>query len=120
MKTVSTRIAVVFASLLGVMAALPLSARAETALPGMAGADTTASAVEQRGAPYMVMLISNKGMMTEREVSMATATELMKHSKPLAGMVLVHDGKAYLVDDMKTKDGKSLMTMLMTPYSQGF
>ena len=87
-------LALAFASL---VAAAPLAARADNMqpLPGQPGADTTVGQ-ELRGAPYMVMMVTSSGMVTERQVNAGTASELMKHAKPLTGMmVLMHDGKAY-------------------------
>jgi len=108
-------LALAFASL---VAAAPLAAYADNMkqpLPGQPGADTTVGQ-ELRGAPYMVMMVTSSGMMTERQVNAATAAELMKHAKPLAGMmVLVHDGKAYLVDNMKMSNGKMPYDELSLP-----
>lgn len=122
MKARSRKTAVIFASLLGALAALPLAARAETGpLPGQPGADTSTAAVAARGGPYMLMVLTSSGMMTDRQISAAAATELMKHAKPLGDMiVLMHDGKAYLIEDMKMKDGRMLSQMLKTPESMGF
>jgi hypothetical protein len=107
-------LALAFVSL---VSAVPLAAKAEnmTPLPGQPGADTTVGQ-ELRGAPYMVMMVTSSGMMTERQVNAATATELMEHAKPLAGMmVLMHDGKAYLVDNMKMSNGKMPYDELSLP-----
>jgi hypothetical protein len=104
-----------FASILAAVAAAPLAARADTPLPGQPGADTSVGQ-ELRGAPYMVMMVTSKGMTTERQVTAATAAELMKHAKPLTGMmVLIHDGKAYVVDNMTMKNGKMLYDELDLP-----
>ncbi|HEY1506307.1 MAG TPA: hypothetical protein VGF92_18525 [Stellaceae bacterium] len=100
------------------MAAAPLAANADNMqqpLPGQPGADTTVGQ-ELRGAPYMVMMVTSGGMMTEHQVNAATASELMKHAKPTTGMmVLMHDGKAYTVDNMKMKNGKMLYDELDLP-----
>ena len=109
--------AIAFASLLAIAAA-PLAARAaDTPLPGQPGSDTSVGQ-ELRGAPYTVMMVTANGMTTERQVTANTAAELMKHAKPLTGMmVLVHDGKAYTVDNMKLKDGKMIYDSLSVPES---
>lgn len=84
-------------------------------LPGQPGADTTVGE-ELRGAPYMVMMVTSSGMTTERQVNTATANELMKHAKPLTGMmVLIHDGKAYAVDNMRMSNGKMPYDELSLP-----
>jgi hypothetical protein len=84
-------------------------------LPGQPGADTTVGQ-ELRGAPYMVMMVTSSGMMTERQVDTAMAGELMKHAKPLTGMmVLMHGDKAYLVDNMKMSNGKMPYDELSLP-----
>lgn len=120
MKIRSPKTALAFASVLSVMAALPLAARAETALPGQAGADTSLGEA-LRADPYVLMVISSRGAMTERQVMPNVAAELMKHAKPLTGaMVLVHGGKAYLVEDMKMKDGKMLSDTFTIPLAQTF
>jgi len=113
----SRKAAVVFASMLGAAVALPLAARADTMpLPGQPGANTAESAVAARGGPYMVMVLASSGMMTERQITPGVASELMKHAKPLHDtMVLVHGGKAYLVEDMKTKSGRMLTQELEAP-----
>ncbi|HEY3919681.1 MAG TPA: hypothetical protein VGL83_17965 [Stellaceae bacterium] len=107
--------ALAFASVLAV-AASPLAARAaDIPLPGQPGADTSVGQ-ELRGAPYVVMMVTSSGMTTERQVTTATAAELMKHAKPLAGtMVLMHEGKAYVVDNMMMKNGKMLYDELDLP-----
>lgn len=118
MKIRSRSTAFAFVSALTALAALPLAARAETALPGQPGADTSVSAVTERSAPYMVMLVRANGQMTQREVSAKTAAELMKTAKPIQDgtMVLVHAGKAYIVQDMVMHggpyDGQSVMKVL--------
>ena len=109
-------LAFAFASL---VVAVPLAARAadtmQQPLPGQPGADTTVGQ-ELRGAPYTVMMVTSSGMMTERQVNAATATELMKHATPLNGMmVLMHDGKAYLVENMKMSNGKMPYDELSLP-----
>jgi hypothetical protein len=107
-------LALAFASL---VVAAPLAANADNMqpLPGQPGADTS-QGQELRGAPYMVMMVTSGGMMTERQVNPATATELMKHAKPMTGMmVLMHDGKAYLVDNMKMSNGKMPYDELSLP-----
>lgn len=107
-------LALAFASL---VAAAPLAAKADnmTPLPGQPGADTTVGQ-ELRGAPYMVMMVTSNGMVTERQVNAATANELMQHAKPLTGMmVLMHDGKAYAVDNMKMSNGKMPYDELSLP-----
>lgn len=84
-------------------------------LPGQPGADTSVGQ-ELRGAPYMVMMVTSSGMVTERPVNAATATELMKHATPLKGMmVLMHDGKAYAVDNMRMSNGKMPYDELSLP-----
>jgi hypothetical protein len=105
-----------FTSVLAAFAAAPLAARAaDTPLPGQPGSDTSVGQ-ELRGAPYMVMMVTSQGMTTERQVTAASAAELMKHAKPLTGMmVLVHDGKAYVVDNMTMKNGKMLYDTLDLP-----
>ena len=121
MKIRSRTTALAFASALGAFASLPLAAHAADVLPGQPGADTTVSAREERSAPYMIMVLRSNGMMTERQVTSKVAGELMKNSKPLTDtMVLVHDGKAYIVADMKTASGKGFLDMLKTPESMGF
>jgi hypothetical protein len=121
MKTRFRTTALAFATAFGALAALPLAAHAADSLPGQPGADTTVSAREQRSAPYMIMVMTSTGMMTERQITAKVATELMKHAKPLNDtMVLVHDGKAWIVDDMKMADGHSFREMLKTPESMGF
>jgi hypothetical protein len=121
MKAPIRKTAFAFAALVGALATLPLASRAETPLPGQPGADTSQSAVQARGGPYMLMVLSGGGLMTDRQISAAAATELMKHAKPLKDMiVLMHDGKAYVVEDMKMADGRMLSTMLKTPESMGF
>ncbi len=106
-------LALAFVSL---VAASPFAHAADmTPLPGQPGADTTVGQ-ELRGAPYMVMMVTSNGMMTERQVNAATANELMKHAKPLTGMmVLTHDGKAYLVENMKMSNGKMPYDELSLP-----
>lgn len=107
-------LALAFASL---VAAAPLAARADNMqpLPGQPGADTTVGQ-ELRGAPYMVMMVTSSGMVTERQVNAGTASELMKHAKPLTGMmVLMHDGKAYVVENMKMSNGKMPYDALSLP-----
>jgi hypothetical protein len=107
-------LALAFASL---VAAMPLAANADNMqpLPGQPGADTTVGQ-ELRGAPYMVMMVTSTGTVTERQVNAATANELMKHAKPLIGMmVLMHDGKAYAVDNMKMSNGKMPYDELSLP-----
>ena len=62
------------------------------------------------------MMVTSSGMMTERQVNAATANELMKHAKPLTGMmVLMHDGKAYPVENMKMSNGKMPYDELSLP-----
>jgi|KBSMisStaDraftv2_1062788.scaffolds.fasta_scaffold1161482_1 hypothetical protein len=114
--TIRTRMtALAFASL---VAAAPLAANAQSMqqpLPGQPGADTSVGQ-ELRGAPYMVMMVTSSGAMTERPVSAATANELMKHAKPITGMaVLMHDGKAYAIDNMKMSNGRMLYDVLDLP-----
>lgn len=105
-------------ALVSLVAAAPFANAADTMqqpLPGQPGADTTVGQ-ELRGAPYMVMMVTSNGMMTERQVDSAMATELMKHAKPLTGMmVLMHDGKAYVVDNMKMSNGKMPYDELSLP-----
>lgn len=109
----SRTLTLAFVSLL---AAAPFAAHADTTpLPGQPGADTSVGQ-ELRGAPYMVMMVTSTGMTTERQVTAQAATELMKHAKPLTGMmVLIHDGKAYAVDNMAMKNGKMLYDVLDLP-----
>src|ERR1700761_2037390 len=109
----SRTLTLAFVSLLAVA---PFAVHADTTpLPGQPGADTTVGQ-ELRGAPYMVMMVTSSGMMTERQVNAATATELMKHATPLNGMmVLMHDGKAYLVENMKMSNGKMPYDELSLP-----
>jgi hypothetical protein len=84
-------------------------------LPGQPGADTSVGQ-ELRGAPYMVMMVTSSGAMSERPVSAATATELMKHAKPLTGMaMLMHDGKVYAIENMKMSNGRMLYDVLDLP-----
>ena len=84
-------------------------------LPGQPGADTSVGQ-ELRGAPYMVMMVTSSGAMTQRPVSAATASELMKHAKPITAMaVLMHDGKAYAIDNMKMTNGRMLYDVLDLP-----
>lgn len=107
-------LALAFASL---VAAAPLAAKADdmTPLPGQPGADTSVGQ-ELRGAPYTVMMVTSSGTVTERQVNAATANELMKHAKPLTGMmVLTHDGKAYAVDNMRMSNGKMPYDELSLP-----
>jgi len=117
-------LALAFASLVGVA---PLAACAadtmqntqtqkmQQPLPGQPGADTSVGQ-ELRGAPYMVMMVTSSGMVTERQVNSATASELMKHATPLKGMmVLVHDGKAYAVENMRMSNGKMPYDELSLP-----
>lgn len=121
MKTRFRTAALAFATAFGALAALPLAAHAADPLPGQPGADTTVSAREQRSAPYMIMFLATNGTMIERMVTPKVAAELMKSAKPLTEtMVLVHDGKAYVVQDMKMADGHSFREMLKTPESMGF
>jgi len=107
--------ALAFASL---VAAAPLAANAQSMqqpLPGQPGADTSVGQ-ELRGAPYVVMMVTSSGAMTQRPVSAATANELMKHAKPITGMaVLMHDGKAYAIDNMKMNNGRMLYDVLDLP-----
>jgi hypothetical protein len=71
---------------------------------------------ELRGAPYMVMMVTSSGAMSERPVSAATAAELMKHAKPITGMaLLMHDGKVYAIDNMKMSNGRMLYDVLDLP-----
>ena len=114
--TIRTRMtALAFVSLL---AAAPFAAFADTMqqpLPGQPGADTTVGQ-ELRGAPYTVMMVTSSGAMSERPVSVAMANEMMKHAKPLTGMaVLMHDGKAYAIDNMKMNNGRMLYDVLDLP-----
>lgn len=108
-------LALAFVSLVAVA---PLAAYADNMqqpLPGQPGADTTVGQ-ELRGAPYMVMMVTSSGAMSERPVSVAAAGELMKHAKPMTGMaVLMHDGKAYAIDNMKMSNGKMLYDELDLP-----
>jgi hypothetical protein len=106
-------IALAFASLI---AAAPLAARADnTPLPGQPGSDTSVGQ-ELRGAPYTVMMVTSTGMTTQRQITAASAAELMKHSTPLTGMmVLVHDGKAYAIANVPMKDGKMPYDVLDLP-----
>jgi hypothetical protein len=108
-------LALAFVSL---VAAAPFANAADTMqqpLPGQPGADTTVGQ-ELRGAPYTVMMVTSSGTMTERQVAPAMANELMKHAKPLTDMmVLMHDGKAYLVDNMKMSNGKMPYDELSLP-----
>jgi hypothetical protein len=106
-------LALAFVSL---VAAAPFANAADmTPLPGQPGADTTVGQ-ELRGAPYVVMMVTSSGMMTERQVDTATANELMKHAKPLTGMmVLMHDSKAYVVENMKMSNGKMPYDELSLP-----
>jgi hypothetical protein len=84
-------------------------------LPGQPGADTSVGQ-ELRGAPYMVMMVTSSGAMSERPVSAATAAELMKHAKPITGMaLLMHDGKVYAIDNMKMSNGRMLYDVLDLP-----
>jgi hypothetical protein len=108
--------ALAFASLLAAVAIAPLAASAaDQPLPGQPGADTSVGQ-ELRGAPYTVMMVTSSGTTTERQVTAAAAAELMQHAKPLSGMVvLMHDGKAYLVDNMPMKNGKMLYDELNLP-----
>ena len=47
---------------------------------------------------------------------MLRLSSMMKHAKPLTGMVvLIHDGKAYVVDNMTMKNGKMLYDELNLP-----
>ena len=115
--TIRTRMtALAFASLLAAAAA-PFAANAadNTPLPGQPGADTSLGQ-ELRGAPYTVMMVTSSGAMSQRSISVATATELMKHAKPMSGMVvLMHDGNAYAIEDMKMSDGRMLYDDLDLP-----
>ena len=120
MKVRATKTALAVASVLSVMAALPLTARAEGPLPGQDGADTSLGQA-LRADPYVLMVISQRGVMTEREIMPSVATELMKHAKPLTGaMVLVHGGKAYIVEDMTMKNGQMLSDTFTVPLAQTF
>ena len=120
MKVRATKTALALASVLSVMAALPLAARAEGPLPGQDGADTSLGQA-LRADPYVLMVISQRGVMTEREVMPNVAAELMKHAKPLTGaMVLVHGGKAYAVEDMKMMNGQMLSDTFTVPLAQNF
>ena len=84
-------------------------------LPGQPGADTSVGQ-DLRGAPYMVMMVTSNGTMSERPVSATTANELMKHAKPLTGMVvLMHEGKMYAIDNMKMSNGRMLYDVLDLP-----
>lgn len=114
--TIRTRMtALAFASLIAVAAAPFAQAADNIPLPGQPGADTTVGQ-ELRGAPYTVMMVTSTGAMSERPISVATANQLMKHAKPLGGMVvLMHDGKAYAVDDMKMSNGRMLYDVLDLP-----
>ena len=105
-----------FASLFAAVAAAPLAAYADnTPLPGQPGADTSVGQ-ELRGAPYTVMMVTSGGATMERQITPQAAAEMMKHAKPMAGMVvLMHDGKAYVVDNMPMKNGKMLYDELDLP-----
>lgn len=110
----SRTLTLAFVSLLG---AAPLAYADNVPLPGQPGADTSVGQ-ELRGAPYMVMMVTSTGMTTERQVTAQAAAEMMKHAKPLAGMVvLMHDGKAYVVDNMTMPNGKMLYDTLDVPES---
>lgn len=110
----SRTLTLAFVSLLG---AVPLAYADNTPLPGQPGADTSVGQ-ELRGAPYTVMMVTSTGMTTERQVTAQAAAEMMKHAKPLAGMVvLTHDGKAYVVDNMTMPNGKMLYDTLDVPES---
>ncbi len=120
MKTHS-RHATLALALLGAVAVTPLAARAAEPLPGQPGADTSTSALQARGGPYMLMALTASGMIVDHQISAAAAAELMKHAKPLKDMiVLMHAGKAYVIEDMKMSDGRMLSDMLKTPESMGF
>src|SRR5215469_18531501 len=111
------RAGLALAMVLGAAIAAPLSSAfaADTPLPGQPGSDTSVGQ-ELRGAPYMVMMVTSGGMVTERPVNAATATELMKHATPLKGMmVLMHDGKAYAVENMRMSNGKMPYDELSLP-----
>lgn len=118
MTTHSRTCMAAFASLLAVVAAAPLAARADnTPLPGQPGSDTSVGQ-ELRGTPYMVMMVTSNGMTTERQVTAATVAELMKYAKPLTDIaILVHDGKAYSIDNRQMKNGKMLYDDLDLPES---
>jgi hypothetical protein len=108
-------LALAFVSL---VAAAPFANAADTMkqpLPGQPGADTS-QGQELRGAPYMLMMVTSNGTMSERPVSVATAMELMKHAKPMTSMaVMMHEGKMYAVEDMKMTNGKMLYDELDLP-----
>jgi hypothetical protein len=106
-------LALAFVSLI----AVPFAAHAadQVPLPGQPGADTS-QGQELRGAPYMLMMVTSNGAMSERPISVATAMALMKHAKPVTGtVVLMHDGKAYAIDNMKMANGKMLYDELDLP-----
>jgi hypothetical protein len=118
MKVRSTKTALAFAAMLGAVAALPLAASAEPLYPGQPGADTSLGEI-LRASPYTVMVFAQDGMTTERQIAPSAATELMKHATPLNGsVVLMHEGKAYLVENMKMKSGRSLSDELSIPLAQ--
>jgi hypothetical protein len=118
MKVRSPKTALAFAAMLGAVAALPLAAGAEQLYPGQPGADTSLGEI-LRASPYTIMVFAQDGMMTERQIMPAAASQLMKHAKPLNGsVVLMHGGKAYLVDNMKMKSGRSLNDELSIPLAQ--
>lgn len=114
----SHRTALAFAAAFTALSALSFAVHAAETAPGQPGADTSESAVMERSAPYMIMLVGPNGMTTEREVSAKTAAELMKTAKPVSSgvLVLVHGDKAYTVQNMVLHggpyDGLSVMAAL--------
>jgi hypothetical protein len=118
MKVRSHKTALFLATMLSAAASVPLVVHAETLVPGQPGADTS-QGEQLRAAPYMIMVFTRDGMMTERQIMPSAASELMKHATPLNGsVVLMHQGKAYLIENMKMKDGRSLSDVISIPLAQ--
>jgi len=87
--------------------------------PGQAGASTTVSANEQRGAPYMIMIFAD-GTIMQMPVTAAMTGDAMKSSKALTApiMITVANGKAYTTTDTKLADGTMLSAALMNHFKQ--
>ena len=100
-----------------VTAASPSVAQGQA--PGQPGANTTVSANEDRGAPYMIMVFAD-GTVMQIPVTAAMTGEAMKSSKALTAPILitVANGKAYTTTDTKLADGTMLYTAVMNHFKQ--
>jgi methionine-rich copper-binding protein CopC len=103
---------------------LSLSALAGAAMLAITGAAFAQSGVYQPtpgenepagAAPYALVFHPN-GAMESVPVDKKTMTEAMTHAKPLTAplIVVVSNGKAYMVEDTKMANGQMMSEMLAT------